>query len=265
MIEFTKEEIIQKIKEKAEKIGKQPTKRNSSEFYYFSRKYFGSWGKFIRAAGFNLKELQKPIIPQKLSPYFFYFLGLLITDGHISKYRLNSHKILLFTSYPKERNLIIKLIKELFNYNASIRTKKYAYNKVPNYEIYISSSFLAKYINKKFQVPFGAKSKLVRVPAVLFSSNELNINAFIRGVIDGDGTISKKARLVRIASGSIAFLRDIKKLLSKINISSGKIRKEKNTFIISISGKENLRKLANNLYIKARFFYPRKERVWKDI
>lgn len=192
-------------------------------------------------------------------------MGLLFTDGHISKDRLKRHKIFLFTSYHDEKEIILRLIKKLFNYKASVRTKKYAFNKLPNYEIYISSKPLAKYFINKFEIPAGAKSHIIRTPK--FLSNKKDISSFIRGVIDGDGTISSKSKCVRISSGSEKFLKDIKKLLLDIGISSGSILKDKgrNTWVLYISGLDNLRRLRSKIYYNSKFFYPRKKTTWKDI
>lgn len=264
---WNKKLLLLEIKKRSIQLKRKPSKRECSSIYATTRKYFGTWNNALKEAGFEVKKLQKPIIPNKLTPELSYFLGLLVTDGHIAKDKLIGYKILLFTSYPEEKILILKLIRYLFDYNASIRIKKYGFNKNPNYEIYISSRKLAGYISKKFQIPIGAKSSIIRVPQILFNTTHQNISSFIRGVIDGDGTISSESKCVRIASGSINFLNDIKRLLSIIEISSGNIIKDKsrNTWILYISTTENLRRLRNQLYNGVNLFYPRKMASWKDI
>ena len=84
-----------------------------------------------------------------------------------------------------------------------------------------------------------------------------------RGVIDGDGSISKR-NLVRINSGSRKFLLDVKNLLFSIGIQSGEIRKEVTSFVLSISEKKNLTKLYNLLYKEAQYYYPRKKLAWQN-
>lgn len=226
---MNKSSLLHEIKNLDIKLNRKPTKRDSPRLNYFARKYFGTWNNTLKEAGFKVKKFQKPIIPEKLTPELSYFLGLLVTDGHIvfNKIGIKTYKILLFTSYEEEHNLISSLIKKIFDYIPSIRQKKYGFNKRYNYEIYISSKLLVEYFIKNFQIPAGAKSNIVRVPEIFFVAKKSNTSAFLRGVIDGDGSVSSKSKCVRITSSSLKFLEDIKKLLLYVNILPGNIIKDK--------------------------------------
>lgn len=220
----------------------------------------------MKEAGFKIKIMQKPEMPDKLDKNLAYFLGLLITDGHIaSDKKRGEHITMIFTSFEKERDVIISLIKRLFDYNAAIRKRKYGFNKFPNYEIHINSKRFSENLVKTFKIPAGAKSGIVRVPPFLFNSNKKEIGGFIRGVIDGDGSICKDH--IKIASGSIKFLEDMKRLLNLIGISSGKLMKDKksNTFSFYISSMENLNNLYHILYSDSEFCYPRKKQAFGKV
>ena len=109
-----------------------------------------------------------------------------------------------------------------------------SFNKKPNYEIRICSKNLTKYLIQKWKIPSGAKSQIIRIPKKIMRSNIKTKQSFLRGVIDGDGSISKRG--IKIASGSSLFLEDLKVLLDDINIHSGSIIKERETtFTIRIN------------------------------
>jgi len=266
---WTKDSVLLAVKKLKSNLKRKPIKRDNNTLYFLTRKFFGSWNTALTKAGFETKIRQKPRIPDKLTPELSYFIGLLATDGHIVFDKMNKgYKIMIFTSYKDERDIIISLIKKIFNYVPSVRIKHSGFKKFsPNYEIYINSKLLAKYLIERFEIPSGAKSHIIRIGKIFFNNNKLIASAFIRGVIDGDGTVSSKSICTRIASGSPKFLEDVKRLLSIIEINSGNIKKEKdrNTWILYISGKENLRKLRDKLYTEADFFYPRKKLIWKGI
>lgn len=262
---WDKKSLICEIKKRKTILKKELTKRDCSDIYASTRKYFGGWNNALKESGFKIKNFQEPKIPATLTPDLSYFLGILITDGHIVS---NSrYKILIFTSYGEEKEIILNLIKKVFAYSPSIRERKYGFNKSVNYEIYVSSKKLVKYISQNFQIPTGAKSKIVRIPKIFFKTNKKNAYSFIRGIIDGDGNILYQKNYVRISSGSFDFLKDLKKLLNLIDINSGKINKDSkgNVWILGISGLDNLKKLRESLYNSAIFFYPRKKLSWKNI
>jgi len=265
---WDKTRVLEEIRKLQSELKRKPVKRDSSNLYTYTRKFFSTWNNALDAAGFEIKERQYPKIPNKLTPELAYFLGLLITDGHIVFDKIHKrYRVMIFTSYELEKEIILRIIKKLFNYNASLRSKKYGFNKKINFEIHINSKELSEYFVNKFHIPSGAKSSIVRVPAVFSNSRDIMIESFIRGIIDGDGTISSKSRCVRIASGSEKFLLDIIRLLNKIDIYCGNILKDprNNTWVLYISGTENLKKLYERMYRNAQFYYPRKKGVWKGI
>ena len=168
---WNKNIVISKIKKLHIKLKRRPVKRDYPNLYRQSRIYFETWNKAMKAAGYKIKHPQNITIP-KISNDLFYFIGLLITDGHL-QYSINqrNYKVAISTSYEEEKYMILKLIKILFGYKAGMRKRKYGWNVRPNYEIFISSKKLVEFFNQKFNIPTGSKSKIVRVPKILFKKS----------------------------------------------------------------------------------------------
>jgi len=256
MFELNKNKLILDVKNLEKELGKRPTRHHNSSLYRKSRKYFGSWNKMMEKAGYKVRYYQYPKIPKKLTPDLSYFLGLTITDGHIRNHRTH-YGIYLYTSYLEEITLIVKLIKNLFNYNANIyRKKKFGFNKRFNFQITINSKALVDCLNEKFNMPIGNKSLIVRVPEIITNSDNEIVSNFIRGVIDGDGHITQKT--VHISSGSYLFLIDIKSLFSKFLIDcNAKIERKKTCYVLNLNTHEsNL--IYHICYEKAKYYYQRK-------
>ncbi len=229
-----RKELIERLLVLEKQLGRKPKKRDNNSLYAASRRIFGSWNKLMEAAGYEVRFIQK-IKSIKIDDDFYYFLGLLITDGHICRVlKTKDCKVAIYTSYPEERELIIQLIKKLFDYNAHFSSKFASFNKKPNYEIRICSKELVNVFIKNWGVPPGAKSGVVRISHKIKESDLTSKQSFVRGIIDGDGSITKHG--IKIASGSMLFLRDLKELLTSINIHCGSIIKERETtFTIRIN------------------------------
>lgn len=256
MVQTEKNDIILKVKYLEKELGRRPTKHDNSALYSRSRKYFGSWNKMMETAGYKVRYYQYPKIPKKLTKDLSYLLGLIITDGHIRSSKTH-YAIYLYTSFQEEIRMIIKLIKNLFEYDANIyRKKKFGFNKRFNFQITINSRDLVNCLNKKFNMPIGNKSLIARVPGIIKNSNNESISSFIRGVIDGDGYLSKS--IIHICSGSYLFLIDLKNLLSKLSINcNAKIEKRKTCYVLNLNTYES-KVLYQACYKKAEYFYPRK-------
>lgn len=264
-LKWDKKKVVEEINALSHRLRRCPVKRDDERLYQIARRYFGSWNNSLKTVGFNIKVKQITRLPDIEKNEFYYFLGLIITDGHIAITKKKSYQIKMYTSYEEEKEMIIKLIYKLFNYNASIRARETGFSNRLNYEIYISSKNLCEFITNYVGIMSGEKSTKVRIPNLLFKSNKHKIGSFLRGVIDGDGTITKSASL-KIVSGSKEFLLGIKRLLTKLQIKSGRICQEReNLYNLWICGKDNLNKLNRVLYQNYNdFCYERKKKIWKQ-
>ncbi|HLD98523.1 MAG TPA: LAGLIDADG family homing endonuclease [Candidatus Nanoarchaeia archaeon] len=266
-MKWDKQEIINEFKRIEKNLGRKPVKRDNANLYFLSRKHFGSWNNLIEKSGYKVRRFQNPQIPDVLSNEVYYLLGLLCTDGHI-QFRKNEckYRLILFTSYNEEKEMIIKLIKNIFDYNASVREKLYGFSNRPNYEVYISSKKVCEFFNN-LGVPYGNKSTSLRVPKVLFHLNKDKTFNFLRGVFDGDGSIifSSINQTFKISSGSQKFIEDMHKLMSKLNINSSRITHERdNIWELKLNKEKEIKKLYNLLYLDSKFYYPRKKLKWSQ-
>jgi len=197
----------------------------------------------MEAAGYKIKLNQK-VSSVTFNENFAYFLGLIITDGHIVYNSISKkYKVAIYTSFPDERDMIITLIKDLFNYTAIFSSRLYGFNKKPNYEIRINSKQLANILINDFDIPSGAKSLSVGIPSAITRGNLRIKKSFLRGVIDGDGSIGRNT--IKISSGSVNFLQGLKVLITELGIFSGTIvrdNRKTNTFSLRICCREKCSK-----------------------
>ncbi|MBD3262760.1 hypothetical protein GF374_00065 [Candidatus Woesearchaeota archaeon] len=244
------------IKKLHKKLDRRPVKRDSSLLCTLSRQFYGTWNNAMRAAGYSVKDFQNPEVPS-VSPELAYFIGLVITDGHlVYNEQRRTYDIRVYTSYPAERDLLVKLIKTLFAYNVKPRKRKlYGFNKVPNYELIISSKKLVLFLHKEFGVPLGAKSKNIQVPAKLAKNKSLFFN-FFRGIIDGDGSIN---RTITIFSSSNVFLDQLKNILE--GKFTCKIRKRPTAYVLAIERQKDMYKLYKKLYASEPYFYYKRKKI----
>jgi DNA-binding transcriptional regulator WhiA len=250
----------------SKKLKRRPTKRDSSNLYVLSKKYFGSWKNLIKETGYDFKERQEVKLPKVNSNKFYYFLGLLSTDGHIQFVNKGGkYRVIIFTSNISEKNMIISLIKDLFGYNASVRSKIYGFSKKPNYEIYISSKKLCE-LFKDIGIPSGAKSLIIEVPKIVKNSSPTLFWSFIRGIFDGDGSIlnTKRSKTFKIFSGSEKFIKEIGKLFYKKEFSPRIYKEKENLWSLRINKKEEIKRIYNLLYKNPQYFYERKKKKWEE-
>lgn len=263
----SKEEVLIRLKSLQHDLERRPKKRDDNSLYSMSRKYFGSWNKMMEGAGYKCKYCQKPKIPKRFLPSFYYFLGLVTTDGHIQYNRDKTwYNTSLYTSEREEVNLILNLIKNLFDYNSSVRKRKTCFSRRPNYQINISSKNVCEFLHKT-GIPYGAKSYTIRLPLLVQNCSEGDFWHYLRGVFDGDGCIifSGYNNTFKISSGSLKFIEDIKNKFENYGIYSSKMsQQKKNVWELKVCTKADIVKLYNFLYKNAEFYYPRKRRKWAN-
>lgn len=189
------------------------------------------------------------------SPAFAYAIGLLATDGNLSK----DGRHLNMTSKDKE---LIVTFRKCLELNNKIGRKTREKSKVKKY----------------FQIQFGdrnfydfllgigltpAKSKTIKnleVPRYLFAD-------FLRGCIDGDGNIgafkhpeSRFPQLrIRLYSASLFFLEWIKSMINEcVGIKSGWIEGGSGVWILVYAKADSIRLLKFMYYPKVEHYLKRK-------
>lgn len=171
---------------------------------------------------------------------FFFWLGLLVTDGTISE-----KKNICSIMQKKKQN--ISIIRNLFNRLFDERYKEYCYNEF--YEFKIADANLKNFLIELF----CGRKKSERKLCNLLDYNENLLTCFYEGAILGDGNIHKNGHRV-IYCGYENLAKDWQVILASINkssniriddrrgderkISSGNLLKNNNiNYIISIHNK----------------------------
>ncbi len=266
-MKITKDNVIERFHLLEGKLKRKLTKRDNSHLYFLSKKYFGSWNNLLKEMGYNIKSKQYAKIPSLNKGEFYYFLGLLCTDGHIQfNGEKGKYKLIIFTSNEKERDMIFDLIYSLFKYRASLRSKIYGFSKRPNYEVYISSKKLCEFFGN-LGIPFGAKSLTIKLPEIIKKCSDLFFWSFVRGIFDGDGSITKLKTnwTFKIASGSKKFLEELNNLFLKKGFSSILRKERENVWILKIHKKNEINRIHDLIYKSSKhYYYTRKRLKWEN-
>ncbi|RLG14151.1 hypothetical protein DRN69_04565, partial [Candidatus Pacearchaeota archaeon] len=132
---------------------------------------------FINVYGGGTKNKSKTIkIPKEVDEDLAYLAGVLVSDGHNSKNSID------FSGYEERiRNSVKEKLIKLFGKFESY----YDDNR-----IYLCNSFAPYFFNKVFEIPIGKKSSTVKIPEIIQKSDNKIIASFVRGLFDGDGTVS---------------------------------------------------------------------------
>ncbi|MFA4887319.1 MAG: ATPase, T2SS/T4P/T4SS family [Candidatus Nanoarchaeia archaeon] len=113
-------------------------------------------------------------IPEEVNEDLAYLAGAIISDGHLER---NSFYVCSFEDGFKEatKKRMIKLFGKADENYGGIR-------------LVVSNTFVSYLFNKIFEIPYGKKAKKVKVPEIIFKSDNAVVCSFIRGLFDGDGT-----------------------------------------------------------------------------
>ncbi len=156
-------------------------------------------------------------LPLYLEEKLAKLLGYIISKGHLYPCYLN-----LSGSVTKEASSIIE---NLFH----LKPKK---EKTHVEMLYAYSKPLVKFLNSYFGIPFGKKSKKVKVPSQLYLSPESVRAAFLAGLLEGDGHVGDSR--IRFFTSSKELAKGIATLLYSLGIPA-KIKKY-NLYVIQPFG-----------------------------
>lgn len=234
-MKIDKTELQQLIKDyKKLNINKLALKYNLNKITI--RKYLKSNNVFIERKNKFIKENPfKDLNNEEVQ----YWLGYLATDGNIHENRISLNQkfedkdvIIKFKKFLKIKNKLIKRY-------CKKRNKTYSYSGISFRDTktceFLNNLGITK--NKSFTLKMNF---------------ELNFN-FIRGVIDGDGSIIsnskfKNKNIIKICSMSKDFINQIVEFLTKNNIKSKTYKYKKGIYSIYIGRKLDILELISKLY-----------------
>ena len=190
-----------------------------------------------------------------------YLLGFIYADGNISWNPQKGYYCLTITAAAKDKEHLEKMRAMLSS------TKPLLFSsKTNSYRLIVNNKYLCERLMMLGVLP--RKSLTVQFPQFIPSDY---LRHFIRGVIDGDGTVYYLNRKrspyfsIRIYSGSEEFITGIKKEIKNTIGVDANIRKGKNANIYGVEytcarGKM----LANYIYKNSTIFLERKYLPYKD-
>lgn len=211
---------------------------------------------------YNVNENYFEIINTKEKAYW---LGFLYADGYVRKKEL---RLKLKFSDKKHITKFKKELKSEHKIKDAVQkvkvNNKIYYSKCSSLSIY-SIKLVDFLINKGCT---NKKSKTLTFPKFL---DQQLIPHFLRGVFDGDGSVSIGNDIYHsinfnIVSGSLPFLTDIKNEFMKLNIYDCVISKNKsNCWYINWYRQEDIKKLYYYLYKDANVYLERKKNKFEKI
>lgn len=150
----------------------------------------------------NTKNIRYPSMSKKLAE----FLGICIGDGTMTEYliRISGDKRYDWRYFEH----ISKMVGELFGITASIYEGK---EKLRNtLYVQISSKRLCDYLHASFGLSLGRKRESIKIPPGI-AGNRQNELAFLRGLVDTDGTVSRRGKqfTVQFISDYPSFLKEV--------------------------------------------------------
>ncbi|MBI2136733.1 hypothetical protein HYU06_06705 [Candidatus Woesearchaeota archaeon] len=144
----------------------------------------------------------------------YYLLGLIATDGHLSK---KKYTVSFYTSSPELKKDVERLSAKLFDKIPGCSLD----NRSKHYHLFICSKKIHQLI-ESYGIPKGNKTKTALILDKLLNCSINEIKSFLIGVINGDGSISnrKSGGIIDIICGNKANAYLYQKLFRKIGVIS---------------------------------------------
>jgi len=148
----------------------------------------------VRLPEFHRKEL-------RLDRDLAYLLGLLMSDGFVS----HEGKRARLGFVSTDRKVVLRIqstLNRLFGYRPSIETKPPARRGYrPSFTVRVSRDAVNGYLVKTFRL-LGLEASTKTVPGEILRSPRPVVFAFLSGLVDGDGCIARRRRVVHYGSVS---------------------------------------------------------------
>jgi intein/homing endonuclease len=198
-------------------------------------------------------------LPKKLNPDLAYLIGVQIGDGCLRKGSRKQNKSVEYSMgydghHINDREwyeLILKnLIKKLFNKDVKLRSSNKG-----TVTIRFRSKAIFTFLNKVCNISESPKTN-IKIPNIIFNSDEEIKRAFLRGLADTDFSLTFKRRekkayypVIDFQTNSKSLHKDTKKLVQGLGFravahyrKSVRYEKVHDSYYIQISGRDQLKK-----------------------
>jgi len=150
-------------------------------------------------------------LPPLLGTPFAYLIGVIIGDGHLYETRVH-----IACDEITIKKAIVPCVKSL-GFKYIVRSLKWNGNRWHTLEV--NSRSLVWSLRDIFGIPIGKKAYKVQVPSLIKSSDFKIKTAFLRGLFDADGSISRRGR-ISFCSASRALHNDVVSILKSLGFTA---------------------------------------------
>jgi hypothetical protein len=153
----------------------------------------------------------KSILIKDISTELSYLVGMIVADGscpHSFSSKQRKYKEYKMT-LSKDNKKFIEQIASSFQKTTGIspRISHVMSFGSPVWVMDVKSKYICRLLNRIFRLPRGKKAHIVRMPLIIKNSTKENQLAFIRGVMDGDGSIQVSNQITRESYGTYHHLK----------------------------------------------------------
>lgn len=145
--------------------------------------------------------------------------GIIFTDGHLVDAKKHNNNYVIMISQSVDNKSILLRCSEIIKYKFGYESVIVKDDRSKCLTLKASNKQAWTFFNS-FGIPFGDKSKSINLPNIITRGTAKVIESFIAGLIDGDGSVSKKDGRVRIITGSYTFADNFKIWTNSVGIRS---------------------------------------------
>lgn len=172
-----------------------------------------------KATVFSCKKSKTKIIfPKELTKEIAYIAGIILGDGSLSCDKSNKDgnwRLAVFFDNKEHQRIYDKIFYKIFG------LKQKHYLKTKNcFESYVNSKVIHWFFRGQFEITNGFKANKIKTPLIIKKSSKNIKTAFLQGLFDSDGTITKSNEL-RFSTTSKQMAKEAKEMLTNIGINPG--------------------------------------------
>jgi flagellar protein FlaI len=185
------------------------------------------------------KSSTKIMPPKEITPDLAYIIGIILGDGHLSNNKCNiegNWSTSVFFDNQAHSVIYQKMFKKAFGVLPKNRLQK------PNcFESRVNSKTIHWILRSFFEMTNGKKANKIHAPKIIQNSGTAIKSAFLQGLFDSDGTITKKGD-IKFATTSQQMAYEMQKMLYGFGLESSvnkwiKHEKYLPLYVVRIKGK----------------------------